>query len=123
MTTHSTTRTRTFTPQQQLARAIQNAQANGLHVIGRGIMKADGSPFWLVPSQSVIGMCHVVKKAADGLRCDCFYSAQRGRVCAHRAAVYLHLKAEAEARQATAAIKREMAVLADHTPETFSIYK
>src|SRR5262249_48804658 len=80
-----------------LQAAIKNAQANNVHIIGQGVMRADGAKFFIVPSQSVEGMCHVVKLTGAGLACDCYYSSQRGKVCAHRAATYLHLKAQAEA--------------------------
>src|SRR5690242_14123900 len=91
-------------PAAQLARAIENAQKNNVRVIGQGTMRNDGSKFYICPSQSVEGMCHVVKVAKTGLECDCYYSSQRGKVCAHRAAVYLHLKASpAPAKQTTPA--------------------
>ncbi len=83
------------TPQQQLEAAIARAQAEGLKVFAICKILATGERGWLVPSQSVPGMCHVVSRAANGsLQCDCYYSSQRGKVCAHRACVYLHLKSQ-----------------------------
>jgi hypothetical protein len=119
------------TPYQQLQRAIEIAQEKGVHVIGHGTMKADGSHFWIVPSQSVEGMCHVVKKASnDTLSCDCYYSAQRGKVCAHRAAVYLALKAAPIAPSKPEMPRQPVKTMAQRAeealpvgPEPFSIYK
>jgi hypothetical protein len=81
------------TPQQQLDAAIKRAQDEGLKVFATCKILATGEQGWLVPSQSVPGMHHVVSRTASGsLQCDCFYSAQRGKVCAHRACVFLFLK-------------------------------
>jgi hypothetical protein len=59
---------------------------------------ATGEQGWLVPSQSVPGMHHVVSRSTSGsLQCDCYYSSQRGKVCAHRACVFLFLKGQPKA--------------------------
>ncbi len=82
------------TPQQQLAAAIDRAQASNVTVAGAGTL-ANNKPFWIVPSQSVVGMHHVVTQVGKSLQCDCF-AAQNGRVCVHRAAVYLYLTSKAK---------------------------
>jgi hypothetical protein len=137
MATTSTARKSSRKPQtsaEQLQAAIARAQALGLKVYATCKILATGAQGWLVPSQSVPGMCHVVSRAETGLQCDCYASAKLGQVCTHRAVVYLHLKAQAEAArpsapapaacpvQPTEAERREAAPLYRST-EDFSIFK
>jgi hypothetical protein len=84
------------TPQQQLDAAIARANEKGLKVAFAG------ADFWAVPSdsESLKGLYHIVTRSADGKRlcCECLYSQNKPNgVCVHRAVVYLHLKAQAEA--------------------------
>jgi hypothetical protein len=89
------------TPQQQLAKAIERAQAEGLKVYATCKILATGEQGWLVPSQSVPGMMHVISRSASGsLACDCYYSSQQHKVCAHRACVFLFLKGQPKAQPA-----------------------
>ncbi|GEM_PF-3587113 len=90
------------TTQQQLAAAIDRAQAANVKVAGSGTL-ANNKPFWIVPSQSkaLEGLHHVVTQVGKSLQCDC-YAAQRGRVCVHRAAVYLYLTGKAKEAVQTA---------------------
>jgi hypothetical protein len=81
-------------PQQQLNAAIDRAQANNVTVAGAGTL-TNGKPFWIVASQSVPGMMHVVQQTGKSLQCDCFAS-QNGKVCVHRAATYLYLTGKAK---------------------------
>jgi hypothetical protein len=97
------------TPAEQLQAAIARAQALGLSVYAACTILATGEQGWLVPSQSVPNMCHVVSRAETGLQCDCYASAKLGQVCTHRAVVYLHLKAQAEAARSKPPAKAQPA--------------
>ncbi len=88
---HKTSYRKPQTPQQQLSKAIDRAQADKITVAGEGKL-VDGRRFWLVASQSVQGMHHVVTQQGKSLACDCIYSTMHGKVCVHRAAVYLSLR-------------------------------
>ncbi len=124
------------TPQQQLACAIEKAQAEGIHILGEGRMKRDNSRFFLVASSDYeqTNKAYVVHLFKHRLSCHC-EAGQRGIVCKHRAAVYLHLKEvletafdevervmQVEHQAETVAAKAERAVLVNHTPESFSIF-
>ncbi len=85
---------RAQTPEQQLASAIDRAERDHITVAGSGTL-ADGRKFWLVASQSVQGMHHVVTQHGKSLQCDCIYSQMQHKVCVHRAAAYLFLRAAA----------------------------
>jgi hypothetical protein len=96
------------TPEQQLAAAIKRAKESNITVAGSGTL-ADGRRFWIVASQSVEGMHHVVSEHGKHLECDCFYDRMQHKICAHRAAVFLHLQAVA----ATAKASPTMSAIAD----------
>jgi hypothetical protein len=106
-------------PQQQLNAAIDRAQANNVTVAGAGTF-ADGRRFWLVASQSVQGMHHVVSQHGKSLECDCIYSQMQHKVCVHRAAVYLFLRDQAvqAASEARAAAQPAPAPASQEAVET-----
>jgi hypothetical protein len=77
-------------------RAIERARQSGLIVAGRGFRKGDFALVWMVPSQSEANRWHTVTQIEGQLECDC-HAGQYGRMCLHRAVVFLDLSAEAQA--------------------------
>jgi hypothetical protein len=93
------------TPLQQLKKAIQRAQENGVKVAMVGKILATGQPCYLVPSQTLEGMHHVVSRAPDGsLQCDCLFYREKHGVCAHRAAAFLFLQDQANKPKLTESV-------------------
>lgn len=96
-----------LTPAQQLQAAITRVQkgleeGRDYRVCAHGKRLDTGETFYCVPSDSekLRGLWHVVTVTKTGLDCDCFYSREKHKVCAHRATVYLFLQAKAAAEKA-----------------------
>lgn len=82
-----------------IEKALERAAREGIRIIGRGHMTADGSRFWLVSSKTyaTTNRAYIVRCLGDHLECNC----QASDICKHRAVVHVELKAEAEAREET----------------------
>jgi len=80
--------------QDQFAKALARAKANGLQVAGRGTWKHSGERFIAITSASEPGRVHLVTVCAGVLlECDCT-AAQHGKYCQHRAMAHEELKRE-----------------------------
>lgn len=80
----------------ELDKAIERATEHGIIVLAQGRFKADNGKFFLTTSASTPDGVHVVRQHGVHLHCDC-----KARViCAHRAAVHMHLQVAAARRQA-----------------------
>lgn len=103
----------TATQQSELERAIERATEHGIIVLAQGRFKATNEKFYLTNSSSTDGV-HVVKQHGNHLSCDC-QASQHGKICQHRASVYMHLQVAAARRQAhaeaiEAALEQETAI-------------
>ncbi len=94
-TVRTTKATGKATKTSGLERAVEIAQRDGLEVVGHGTRKRDGAAVYAVPSRKEANRLHLVAVEGKRLSCDCA-AGQHGRVCAHRATVYLFLLARVE---------------------------
>jgi hypothetical protein len=105
-----------------LERACQRAQAAGLVVVGRGFRKRDYALVWMVPSQSEANRWHMVTEIEGQLECDC-HAGQYGRLCIHRAVVYLDLTAEAQTFAARRQAQAQAETPTDDARDTAPLYR
>lgn len=87
--------------QQQLERAYLRAEKHGVHIVGTGTRKADGTRLFVVSSGSVENKTYFVVVSGAHLTCSC-PAAEYGRLCQHRAVVHIRLLAEKQAERKAA---------------------
>jgi hypothetical protein len=85
----------TATQVSMIDRALTRAHTSGLHIIGKGTVRADGTCVFAVSSASDAVLAHLVTVQGNRLHCDCT-AAQYDRYCAHRALVHEVLSQEAQ---------------------------
>jgi hypothetical protein len=95
---------------QQLAAALQRAQAQKIEIVAHGTRKSDGAPIYLVTSASRPGTSQMVALVHDRLTCT-RKADQQSIICKHQALVHARRTAEANAPRRVDAVTRETAPL------------